>query len=382
VKFIKLLYRNLLRQPLRTGLTALGVAASTFIFTALTSLDHGTRAMVQESSDATIITVFQKYKACPPMSKLPVSYADRIAELEHVVAVMPERFLLSNCKTTTDLVAVHGVDPEKFRQFREIEIPEDQYEQFAAEKGAAIIGQQVAAKYGWDVGDQVTLQQLGGVSFTVRGIFRAEGTTANLIIVDRGYLELSTAQSGLGWATVIYVKVEDESHVPVVANTIDATFANYQAQTVSSPEDSFILGMISDFADMVGFVQVVGYLSLLLLLAAVANSVSMSVRERLREMAILKLVGFRSERVASLALGEAVVIALLGAAIGVACAALVLSAGGFTISIEGFTITPEVTPQIIALGLGLGALLGYAGAYVPSRGGSRRPIISAMREVD
>jgi putative ABC transport system permease protein len=380
MKLLKLTWKNLTRQPLRTGLTALGVATSIFIFAALLSLDQGTRAMVEQSSDATIVTVFQKYKACPPMSQLPVGYVDTIAGLEHVVEVMPERFLLSNCKTTTDLVAIHGVDPQKYRTFRDIELPDEQYAEFVGEKGAALIGRQVADKYGWSVGDHVALPQLGGVSFTVRGVFDAKGTTSNLILVDRVYLEQSTGS--VGWATVFYVKVDDERNVLAVANAIDAQFANYQAQTVTSPEDSFILGMIADFADMVKFVQLVGYLSLLLLLAAVANSVSMSVRERLREMAILKLVGFRSERVANMVLTEAVLVAVLGAVVGVALAWLLLTFGGFNISIEGFTITPTITPQIAGLALAVGAVLGYVGAYIPSTGGSRRPIIGAMREVD
>jgi putative ABC transport system permease protein len=380
MKLLKLTWKNLTRQPLRTGLTALGVATSIFIFAALLSLEQGAKAMVAESSDATIVTVFEKYKACPPMSHLPVSYVDRIAKLDHVVEVMPERFLLSNCKTTTDLVAIHGVDPDKYRTFRDIEIPQEQYDAFAAERGAALIGRQVADKYGWGPGDHVALQQLGGVSFTVRGVFDAAGTTSNLILVDRTYLELST--NSTGWATVIYVKVDDEKHVNTVAHAIDASFANYQAQTVSGPEDSFILGMIEDFSEMVGFVQMVGYLSLILLLAAVANSVSMSVRERLREMAILKLVGFRSERVARMVLTEAVLVSILGALFGVAAAAALLTFGGFNISIEGFTIVPRITPQIAGLALGVGALLGYVGAYLPSTGGAKRPIIGAMREVD
>jgi putative ABC transport system permease protein len=379
MKTLKLMLRNLTRQPLRTMLTMLGVAASIFIFAALLSLDHGTRAMVEQSSSANIVTVFEKYKACPPYSRIPIAYGETIAELPHVVDVMPERFLLSNCKTTTDLVAVHGIPPDKLRDFREIEIDDAAYAAFASERGAAIVGSLVAEKYGWRPGDQVTLEQLG-VSFTVRGIFKAEGSMDNLILVDREYLEASTGE--IGWVTVFYVKVDDEQNVNTVANSIDSSFANYQSQTKSGPEDSFILGMIQDFRDMVQFVQLVAYMALVLLLAAVANSVSMSVRERLREMAILKLVGFRSERVAALVLGEAVLVALLGAALGAGLAWLVLGLGSFAISIEGFTITPRISPQIVLTALIAGTLLGYAGAYIPTRGGSRRPIIAAMREVD
>src|SRR5688500_1824300 len=203
---LRLIFKNLTRQPLRTALTMLGVAASIFIFATLLSLDRGTQAMVEQSSSATIVTVFEKYKACPPYSKLPVSYADQIAELPHVVAVMPEKFLLSNCKTTTDMIAIHGVEADKLRKFREIEIAEAEYAACAGERGAAIIGSQVAEKYGWAPGDQVTLQQLGGVSFTVRGVYKADGSHDNLILVDREYLELSTNQ--IGWVTLFNVLVD------------------------------------------------------------------------------------------------------------------------------------------------------------------------------
>lgn len=381
MKFLRLVIRNILRAPLRTLLTMLGVAASIFIFTALLSLDAGTDAMVEQSGGDSVITVFEKYKACPPYSRLPVSYADKIAGLEHVVDVMPVRFLLSNCKATTSLIALHGVDPEKLRRFRKIEIPDGQYAAFEAERGAAIIGRKVQQKFGWQVGNQVTLSQLAGVSFAVRGVFDAPGDSLeNVVLLDRTYLETATGQTG--WATLFSVLVDSEAQVTPVSNRIDALFANYQAQTKSGPEKSFIASQITDFRDMVKFVQLVGYTALALLLAAVMNSVSMSVRERLREMAILKLMGFRSEGVAQLVLMEAVIVAFLGAGIGLGLAALALSGGRFSIAIEGFSIIPVLDQNIALEALGAGALLGLLGAYWPSLRGARLPIVLAMREVD
>jgi len=306
---------------------------------------------------------------------------DKIAALPHVQAVHPERFLMSNCKTTTNLIAVHGIEPDKFRRIRQISIEEAQYEQFSSERGSALIGRKVQEKYGWQPGNQVTLNQLMGLSFVVRGVFDAPGDSIeNVILVDRLYLELATQQTG--WATLFSVLVDAPENVGPVANAVDAMFANYQTQTKSGPEQSFIAGQITDFRDMVNFVQLVAYLALILLLAAVANSVSMSVRERLREMAILKLVGFRSDAVVRLVMLEAVVVSLLGGALGLGLAALVLGDGRYTVSIEGFSIVPVLGSEIVVYALAAGALLGLAGAYLPALQGARLPIVAAMREVD
>lgn len=381
MKFLKIILRNILRQPLRTGLTAAGVAASIFIFAALLSLDTGTDRMVEQSGGKNIVTVFERYKACPPYSRLPISYVDKIAALPHVVDVLPERFLMSNCKTTTNLIAIHGVDADKLRQFRKLKVSDAEYAQFAAERGAALIGRKVQEKYGWQVGNQVTLNQLMGISFVVRGVFDAPGDSIeNVILLDRKYLELATQQPG--WATLFSVMVDAPENVAPVANAVDAMFSNYQTQTKSGPEQSFIAGQITDFRDMVNFVQLVAYLALMLLLAAVANSVSMSVRERLREMAILKLIGFTSDGVIRLVMIEAVVVALLGALVGLGLAAAVLSGGHYTVAIEGFSIVPVLGQEVVLYALAAGAMLGLIGAYLPATQGARLPIVGAMREVD
>ncbi|MCC7477548.1 ABC transporter permease [bacterium] len=381
VRFGKLILRNLTRARARTLLTVLGVAMSVFIFAALLSLDHGVQRMIETTGDDSVITVFEKYKACPPFSHLPVHYGEKIAGIEGVDAVMPVRFLLSTCGTTTDLVAVHGVDPAVLREFMEINISDEQYSAFASEKGAAICGRQVAAKYGWQVGQQVSLPQLNGISFALRGIYDAPGSSANqLVLVDRVYLDQSQEQQGI--VTLFRVRVADASQVGSVSRAIDANFANYETQTKSSPEKSFIAAMIHDFKEMVSFSQLIAYAALVLLLAAVVNSVSMSVRDRLREMAILKLLGFDSERVVTLVTTETALLGLLAAFIGAGLAWALTTFANLSISVEGFTIRPWMSGDVIFLALGAGLSLGFFGAWFAARGSARQPIIAALREVD
>jgi putative ABC transport system permease protein len=279
------------------------------------------------------------------------------------------------------MVAVNGIDPGTLREFKELDIPAAQYAAFADEKGAAIAGRAVAEKYGWQAGQQVTLQQLGGVSFTLRGIFDARSSSERQVVyVDRVYLEQATSQGG--WVTMFLVKPDAPANADSVSQAIDATFANFDVQTKTGPEKAFIARMIHDFKDMVHFAQIVAWAALLLLLAAVANSMSMSVRDRLREMAVLKLLGFASDSAAQLVLVEAMLTSTVAAICGAGLAWLLITRSGVVISIEGFTIAPTLSPEVLGLATFAGLLLGALGAFWPALSGARLPIVQALREVD
>jgi putative ABC transport system permease protein len=133
---------------------------------------------------------------------------------------------------------------------------------------------------------------------------------------------------------------------------------------------------------MVHFAQLVAWAALVLLLAAVANSMSMSVRDRLREMAVLKLLGFDSNGAAQLVLAEAMLVSTAGALAGAGLAWLLINRSGIVVSVEGFTIAPMLTPEVVALGASAGLLLGALGAFLPAMSGARLPIVQALREVD
>ena len=381
MKFLRFILKNTLRNPVRALLTLLGVAIAAFIFTAVFALDLGMRRMIRESGGDDILTVFQKYQGCPPLSKLPSSYQTSIADLPGVADVTASLFLLSACSTATDLVAVHGIEPDKFRQFRNIKIGDSEYRAFAQERGAAIAGERIAKQYGWQVGQTVALQKLGNISFTIRGIFRAPGNSLeNAVLVDLEYLRYSTNQVGM--TTLFLVRLKDPNQAGPVGDQIDALFANSAAPSKTSPERAFISSAISGVVGMIEFSRWLGYVAVGILFVGVANSLSMTVRDRTREIGILKTIGFRRAQVLFIIVSEAVVTALLGGVLGAFSAFLLVNFSSFGLSVEGFTISPHVPVSLLFVAAGIAALVGLFGGLLPSYRASWLRIVQSLREVD
>jgi putative ABC transport system permease protein len=381
MKFLFFAFKSLSRNPVRTTLTLLGVGVAMFLFTGVVSLDQGMRRMLANSAGDDTLVVFDKYQGCPPLSKLPTSYEAQVAELSGVAETTPTLFLLSACSRATDLVAVHGIEPEKFRRFRKIDIPQEQYRAFSQERGAAIVGENVARTYGWRIGQAVTLQKLGDISFTVRGIFRAPGSSLeNAILVDLDYLQFATNQTGK--MTLLLVKVSNSARAGAVAERVDALFSSSASPTKTTPERSFIASAVSGVTGIVEFSRWLGYMALGIILVGVGNSLAMTIRDRTREFAILKTLGFRRPQLLRLVIFEAVLASLLGGALGAGLAWLAVNRSNLSLSVEGFTIAPHVTLELALWAVALAGVLGTVAAVLPAINASRLKIVQALREVD
>ena len=381
MKFLFFAFKSLSRNPVRATLTLLGVGVAMFLFTGVVSLDQGMRRMLANSAGDDTLVVFDKYQGCPPLSKLPTSYEAQVAELSGVAETTPTLFLLSACSRATDLVAVHGIEPEKFRRFRKIDILEEQYRTFAQERGAAIVGEKVARTYGWRIGQAVTLQKLGDISFTVRGIFRAPGSSLeNAILVGLDYLQFATNQTGK--MTLLLVKVSDPARTGAVTERVDALFSSSASPTKTTPERSFIASAISGVTGIVEFSRWLGYVALGIIIVGVGNSLAMTIRDRTREFAILKTLGFRRPQVLRLVIFEAVLASLFGGALGAGLAWLAVNRSNLSLSVEGFTIAPHVTLELALWAVALAGVLGTVAAVLPAINASRLKIVQALREVD
>lgn len=373
--------RSALRSPTRSLLTLAAVAAAMFLFVAMVSLDHGMRRMLGESARDDVLVVFDRFQGCPPLSKLPADHARQIAEIDGVADVTSELFVVSSCSRATNVVSLRGVDPQKVRAFRNLRVDPASWQAFAAEPGAALVGRPVAERFGWRVGDPVVLSELGGTRFTVRGFFEAPGDSLeHSILIDLGYLQRATDQ--VGTITLVHARMDGTVASGALAAAIDARLAGSTAPTRTAPEQAFITAAVAGLAGIVEFSTLLGYVALGVVVIGVGNGLSISIRDRTREIAILKTVGYQRGDVLQLTVGEAVVSAVLGGGLGSGAAWAAARLPGLSLSVEGFTFTPEVSPQLVAAAVILSAVLGLVAGFFPAFRAARLRAVNALREVN
>lgn len=381
MKWLPYTMHSMLRAPLRPALAVLAVALAVALFCAVVAVERGLQRMLATAARPDVLVVFDRFQSCPPLSKLPQAHLGVLEKIDGVGKVASELFVISSCSRVTDLVAVHGIEPDLVRDFRDIEIPEEEFAAFESERGAAIVGQRVAARYGWQVGQTVSLDRLGGLTFTIRGIFRSptEGLEST-ILVDLAYLQIATDQPGK--VSLYNVRLKNPEQGGAVAAAIDRQLGGSTAPTRTATERAFLDAAVSSLAGLVEFISLLGYGAMGLVALGVGNSLSMGIRDRTREIAILKIVGFRRPQVLGLMLSEALVCGLVGGIIGASLAWALLAVTHFELSVEGFSFAPSLSAGLVGEALLLSALLATAAGFLPARRVARMPVAEALREVD
>lgn len=371
----------MLRAPLRPLLAVLSVALAVLLFCCVAAVDRGLGRMLATGARPDVLVVFDRFQSCPPLSKLPEAHRGALEGMDGVADVAAELFVVSSCSRVTDLVAVYGVEPGKLRSFREIDLPAQEFGEFVSERGAALVGRRAAARYGWKVGQTVSLERLGGLSFTIRGVFtsKTEGLES-AILVDLAYLQAATNQPGK--ITLCHVRLADPGDGGAVAAAIDRHFANSQSPTRTATEKAFLDAAVSSIAGLVEFTSLLGYGALGLVLVGVGNSLSMGIRDRTREMAVLKTLGFRRPQVLRLVLSEAFLCGVAGGIAGAGAAWMLLRASHFELSVEGFSFAPSLPPGLLFEALGLSAALATVAGVPAALRVARLKVGDALREVD
>jgi len=383
--FGRLVWRDLLRNPLRLGLTvlagAVGVMAFIFLRTVVDIFYVGA-----ESAQADRLVVRSKASIT---EELPLSYLSRIQTVQGVDDITWYGFFGGRYgESQKDFFSSAYVDPASFMQvFDELVVPPEQVTAFQADPCGALIGKDLAARYGWEVGERVTLKGTiypGDWTFTVRGIYDVSRGGLDTRSLFFGYRCLNeklpeARQDRIG---AFMMRIEDPSRSAAVATAVDGMFANSPYPTRTESERAFTLGFISMMSAIITAVKVVSSVILLIILLVIGNTLAMSVRERTRDLATLRAMGFKSGRVVMLVLFESVAIGLASAGLGVLIAPPLVN--GF-LSVVGSQMggLPEDIIQRSTLVLGGLAALGVsllAGA-IPAVRAVRLPVAEGLRKV-
>jgi putative ABC transport system permease protein len=373
----RLVAANLRRRLLRTLLTVGGVAAAIALFLLVESLSAGLDAALSGGESARTLIVYRQNRYCPQTSFLPQTDAPLIARIDGVESVLPVKVFLSNCRTSLDVVAFHGVPAEQLFAARRIELIAGDRATFEQRADAALVGRAFAARRGLEVGETFRFNRFEVV---VAGIFRSpEPIEESLIVTHLETLQRSSAVQQLGTVTQFEVKVRDPARARAIAEEIDALLATSPAPTDTRLKAAFLESATADLRELLSFGRLFGACCVVVMLVLVANTVAMAVHERRAELAVLRTLGFRPGRLARLLLSESCALALAGGALGIAAALAVIAATHLTLGVEGVMVGFAVSPLLIAKGVAIAVAAGALAAALPAWRSTRAPIPAALR---
>lgn len=380
MRFLPLILKQLLRHRTRSLLTLGGVAIAMFLFIAVQTLQQGVVHATRVAATDTTLVVYRENRFCPATSRLPEYYGDRIAKTPGVAEVIPMKVVVNNCAANLDVVTFRGVrDDDIVSISRGWTLLSGSLEDWPKRSDAALVGERLAERRGYHVGQSF---DAAGVKVTVAGVIRSpEPQDQNVAYVHLAFLQRAARSGGLGIVTQFNVKVTDPAQIDTVARAIDDQFRADPEPTTTRPERAFVAQAASDIVDIVGFTRYLGWGCLAAVLALLANSIILSVQDRIKEHAILQTLGFRAGLIARLIIAEGLLIALLGGLAGTAAAGAALHFGRFSLSTEAVSMNIDPTWSVAALGLIISAAVGVAAGLIPAWQAGRREIAQCFRAV-
>jgi len=411
MKFLPFILKHLRYKWGRTLTTVLAMALCIFLFCTLQGILAAIDDLLESTSANRLIT----RHAVSLVFNVPLSYQSRIAAVPGVKRVAISSWFGGSLpaekegkaegdgeeQSTTDwsrFFTNMAVEPEPFFAMSpEYPVPPDQFRDFMADMKGCVIGRKLANKYNWKIGDRFYLESFippyrkkdGPFEFVVRAISDVDrakfpSADASIMLFHYKYLYESTGQRvGAGTFTV---EIDNPDRAGEVSKAIDALFANSAAQTHTETEKAFVAGFMAMAGNLALLLNGIGLAVTFTILVVTANTMSMAVRERRTEIAVLKTLGFSSALVMALIVAEALMLALLGGAVGVGGGKsfmwMLTHVPGIRDMLAGMGLTQlDLQPKIALLGLSVALGLGIAAGFVPAWGAYRAKITDMLRTV-
>ncbi|MGP1272220.1 MAG: ABC transporter permease [Phycisphaerales bacterium] len=375
---IPYVFRQITRHGIRSLLTVLGIAVAMFLFTAVQAMDRGVTEATTATANDTTLVVYREDRYCPATSQLPQDYQRRIESIDGVVTATPMKIVVSNCRTSLDVVTFRGVPKEAFLDEHgdRLELLAGSFEDWRRRTDAALVGETLAKRRGLRPG--MTFDA-AGITVSVAGVIRSDDPQdQNVAYTALEFVQLA-GRDQLGIVTQFNVRVADASMLGPVAASIDKLFSRAQEPTATFTEKAFIGRVADDIIELVGFARWLGIGSLAAVLALVANSIILSVQSRIAEHAVLQTLGFSSGLIAMLIVAEGALLAITGGALGAAAALAVTEFGQFALSVEGTSIPIVADAGLLVTGLLVCGAMGVVAGLVPAWQASRREIAACFR---
>jgi putative ABC transport system permease protein len=379
-----LVIRNALRHKLRTALTVVGIVVAITAFGLLRTIVDAWYAGANASSSARLVTRSSVSLVFP----LPLTYAQKIRQVDGVQAVSWMNWFGGVYITERNFFPQFAVDPASFLDmYPEFILAPEARKAFLTDRQGAVVGRKLADQYGWKVGDQIPLRGTiypGTWTFNLRGIYDGvdKSTDQSQMFFHWDLLNEKVRkiyprradQTGL-----FVVRLKDPQQAAEVSTTIDATFKNSLAETLTETEKAFQLSFVAMTETILLAIQAVSFVIVVIIMAVMANTMAMTARERGPEYATMKALGFGNGYVAGLIFAESMGIALAGGLLGIALTFPL--AAWFADAMGSLFPIFFVSERTVAMQLGAAMVIGAVAAGLPAWRTARVRIIDGLRAV-
>ena len=385
MKFLPLVFRNLMRRKVRTVFTLLSVLIAFLLFGVLMAI-RAAFSMGVDIAGADRLMVIHRVSLIQP---LPISYGPKIRATPGVTDLTHANWFGGYYQDPSNFMANMAVDPESWlRMYPEFQLPDDQKKAWLANRTGAIVGADTARKFNWKVGDRVPLispiyRKPDGSpwDFTIEGIYDStmKGVDKTQFFFHYNYMNETLRAANTSFRDIIgwYVfRVGDPATADQLARQVDAMFANSSAETKTATEKMFASEWAKQVGDIGAIMVAITAVVMGFILFVAGNAMAQSIRERINELGVLKTLGFQDGRILSIVLLESCTIAVLGGGLGLLLAWALISRGDPT---GGFLPIFHLPPRDLLFGVVLIALLGVGTGLVPALQASRLKIVDALR---
>jgi len=386
IRFLPLIWRNLVRNKVRSALTGAAIAFAIALVCVLRTMPVGLDNFLSSLAKNTRISVHNEAGIVYP---LPYSYLQKVRNVPGVVEATTWTWFGGAFEVEKGVTFPNfAVDAETIGAvYEDLGIAPEQLEAFRRQRDATLIGRLTLEKYGWKIGDRITLKStVLPVDLELQIVGEIPIAADPRAWLQREYLSQALEAQGISFDVInmVWARVDDADRVNEVMRTIDELFRNSEAETASETEKSFFGNL---FGNLQGFVTVIlivtGMVTLCIVFIA-ANTASMSIRERVGEIAVMKALGFRWRTLFGMLVLEAALLATLAGAAGtgitIGLAQLLKSVAGWNPQL-GPLASFVVTSAILVQGLFIALFIGIVSGVVPAFGASRRSVAATLREV-
>jgi len=374
--------KNAFRNKRRSLLTLLSISFSLLLLTVMMTVWRAFYMSDGTAESAQRLIVRHKVSLA---QFLPISYRERIRSIAGVKNVVNETWFGGQYidDKPEHFFAQFGTDPnEIFEVQKDFHIPPDQLEAWKKDRAGAVADAELAKKYGWKIGDRIHIK---GTIFpldlelTIRGMFTADQPTETLYFnntyIDEGWPRVKGLVGFYG------VLADSPQAVPEVAKAIDAQFRNSDRPTKSESEKAFNLDWIAMLGNVKGFILSICAAVVFATLLVSANTMAMSIRERTREVALLKTLGFTRGTVLALFMGESVSLAALGGLLGAIAASGLVYVMARSPQMGLFLTGVSFSVPMVLVAVLVGASVGLVSSFVPAFNASRGNIVEGLRHI-